>query len=195
MLNGNVNLSPVLTCRKSLKNRGWWAAKRDFNELQDVFTFKLNQFFIANVFYATFKATKDHNKTRNTENSKFFLGSLQQKILTRRKDRLVSKATTVLPGRIILIVKPRTHDQVFFDKFLGIALLARGCTMNSEFSPGKVLSHVHAQTFSLFKSWHDQLLNKASRSVNLCCTHEQIKLVKGKLGRVCGALGINDDVN
>ena len=180
MLNGNVNLSPVLTCRKNLKNRGWWAAKRDFNELQDVFTFKLNQFFIANVFYATFKATKDHNKSRNTENSHLFLGSLQQKILTRRKDRLVSKATTVLPGRIVLIVKPRTHDQVFFDKFLGIDLLARGCTMNPEFSLGKGLSPVHAQTFSLFKSWHDQLLNKASRSCQFMLYTRANKTCQGK---------------
>ena len=38
----------------------------------------------------------------------------------------------------------------------------------------------------MFKSWHDQLLNKLrllvkGKLVNLCCTHEQIKLVKVKL--------------
>ena len=34
-----------------------WAAKRDFNQLQNAFTSKLNQFFIVNLFYASFKAT------------------------------------------------------------------------------------------------------------------------------------------
>ena len=42
------------------------------------------------------------------------------------------------------------------------------------------------EQFSFFKSWHDQLLNKAPcRGINLsilCCTHEQIKLVKKKIG-------------
>ena len=118
---------------------------------------------------------------RETLKTVIFLGSLQQKIITRRKDRLVIKATTVLPGRIVLIVKPRTHDQVFFDKFLGIALLARGCTMNTELSPGKVLSPVHAQTFSLFKSrWHDQLLNKASRSCQFMLYTRANKTCQGK---------------
>ena len=44
---------------------------------------------------------------------------------------------------------------------------------------------VHTEEFSLLKRWHDQLLNQGFFSrenfnVNLCCAHEQIKLVKGK---------------
>ena len=47
--------------------------------------------------------------------------------------------------------------------------------------------NMHEQ-FSLLKRWHDKLLNKAlvkEKLVNLCCTHEQIKLVKEKLANLC----------
>ena len=91
----------------------------------------------------------------------------------------------------LIIFKPLTHNHVFLDK---LYLLV--CTA------GQVLSPVQATklsltsficwcvqhrltTFSLFKSWCDQLLNKTPCQGNTCSfmlyTRTNIKLVKGIL--------------